>query len=226
MPITTICSASPMSNVRRPPIRSASTPMNGAVTTRIARFAARIAPMNGSESPTCCPTIGKIGNTMPPATPARSVPGASASASAVGECLPLDAFTCLAVYSRDRATRTGHAPSVLGSPGAWDANGRNGHSAASTNARGASARARPREARCALRRRFSRASDRGRVGRGRRGPDQRARVSAVRRRVSRRGASLGRRRRARCRRGVPAMWRGAHPVVSARQRGTELSGKL
>ena len=74
----------PTSSVRRPPNRSAIMPISGLATTRTARFAARMRPMNGSDSPTRNPTIGKIGKTMPPATPASSVPGARASASERG----------------------------------------------------------------------------------------------------------------------------------------------
>jgi hypothetical protein len=38
-------------------------------------------PMNAGDNPTRSPTIGKIGNTIPPAIPANNVPGASASAN-------------------------------------------------------------------------------------------------------------------------------------------------
>lgn len=79
--ITTKSSTSPTSSVRRPPKRSAIIPTMGFVTMRAARFAARITPMNASESPARCPTEGKMGNAMPPATPARRTPGAMAHAS-------------------------------------------------------------------------------------------------------------------------------------------------
>ena len=41
--------------------------------------------MNGSERPSRNPTMGSMGNATPPATPARRVPDASASASESGE---------------------------------------------------------------------------------------------------------------------------------------------
>ena len=66
--------------VRRPPYRSESQPTSGALTMRVSRLAARMRPMNHSGRPARSPTMGRMGKAMPPARPASSTPGVTASA--------------------------------------------------------------------------------------------------------------------------------------------------
>ncbi len=80
--------------------------------------------MNGSESPSCSPTMGRMGKEMPPATPASRVPGVSARAKASGLGLrPWDAGLSMGGEVVKRRSGSGSAGESVTDPATGKARG-------------------------------------------------------------------------------------------------------